>query len=100
MSSIFYCSNVQGYKNRAVSHEDKFRPFMFWAAYPKDSTMSSDDDALDTDSVTFAIQVVKQVNYGPLESKRYFVKAGDGDVEFFEVTERWLIDANFEKLNT
>ncbi|KAF1911663.1 hypothetical protein BDU57DRAFT_543149 [Ampelomyces quisqualis] len=45
------------------------------------------------------IQVVKQVNFGPLESKRYFAQIKD-DGEFVEVTEQWLVTANFQKLNT
>jgi hypothetical protein len=36
-------------------------------------------------SVTLAIQLVKQVNYGPLESKRYFVESGG---EFVGVAEQ------------
>lgn len=97
MSCIFCCSNTQGYKNRTLSHEDKFRTFMSWAQYPKESSITPSTDAPSADGVTLAIQVVKQVNYGPLESKRYFVQTGE---EFVEVTEQWLIDANFEKLNT
>ncbi|OBT57455.1 hypothetical protein VE04_02296 [Pseudogymnoascus sp. 24MN13] len=55
---------------------------------------------LSDDSSTYAIQVVRQVNYGPLESKRYFV-SGDGGrgTNFCEITEEDLIEANFEKLN-
>ncbi|KAI0571330.1 hypothetical protein Alg130_10924, partial [Pyrenophora tritici-repentis] len=49
-------------------------------------------------NVSFAVQIVKQTNYGPLDGKRYFVAADDGS--FTEVTEQWLVDANFEKLNT
>lgn len=70
---------------------------MSWAAFPKESTTTSSDSAPDAASVTLAVQVVKQVNYGPLESKRYFIQANG---EFVEVTEQWLIAANFEKLNT
>jgi hypothetical protein len=97
MSSIFCCSNTQSYKNRSLSHEDKFRTFMSWATYPKESSIGSTDTLPDASTVTLAIQVVKQVNYGPLESKRYFVHAGDA---FVEVTEQWLIEASFQKLNT
>jgi hypothetical protein len=53
------------------------------------------------DSSIFAVQVVRQVNYGPLESKRYFVSAKDqeGEMNFHEITESDLIEANYEKLN-
>jgi hypothetical protein len=97
MSSVFCCSNIRSYKNRILSHESKFRTFMSWASFPQESFITSNDSAPDATSVILAIQVVKQVNYGPLESKRYFVQANG---EFVEVTEQWLIDANFEKLNT
>ncbi|KAB2106302.1 hypothetical protein AG0111_0g5570 [Alternaria gaisen] len=98
MSSIFCCSNIQGYKNRILSHESKFQTFMAWANYPKESSAVSPDTVPSSAEVTFAIQVVKQTNYGPLDSKRYFVTGSDG--VFVEVTEQWLINANFEKLNT
>jgi hypothetical protein len=94
MSSIFCCSNTQPFKNRTLTHEQKFRAFMSWAKYPTESSIT---DELEASRVTHAIQLVKQVNYGPLESKRYFVQC---DEEWIEVSEKWLIDANFEKLNT
>jgi hypothetical protein len=45
--------------------------------------------------------LVKQVNYGPIESKRYFIvnEGADAEKAFIEVPEKWLIDANFQKLN-
>ncbi|KAI4651546.1 uncharacterized protein J4E79_009026 [Alternaria viburni] len=98
MSSIFCCANTQGYRNRILSHEPKFKTFMAWATYPKESDIMSSDTAPSATDITFAIQVVKQTNYGPLDSKRYFVTGSDG--AFVEVTEQWLVDANFEKLNT
>jgi hypothetical protein len=92
MLLVFCCSNAQGYKNCSLSHEDKFRTFMSWAAYPKESSTGSTDALRDALTVTLAIQVVRQVNYGPLESKRYFVHTGDA---FVKVTEQWLVSANF-----
>jgi hypothetical protein len=97
MSSLFCCSNTQPYKNRTLSHEHKFRTFIAWAEFPQASTTASTYDSPEASNTTLAFQLVKQVNYGPLESKRYFVNHGD---EFIEVTEQWLINANFEKLNT
>lgn len=47
----------------------------------------------------FAIQLVQQVNYGPLESKRYFVPVEGNEAEFIEIREQDLIQANFQKLN-
>jgi len=52
------------------------------------------------DSWLYAIQVVQQVNYGALESKRYFVATEiDGVQAWHEIQESDLIEANYEKLN-
>ncbi|KAK8088429.1 MFS multidrug transporter [Apiospora hydei] len=48
----------------------------------------------------FAIQLVRQVNYGSLESKRYFAPTSASPSEFVEVAEDDLIQANFQKLNS
>ena len=46
-------------------------------------------------------QIVRQVNYGPLKSKRYFIAVRENaDEPFLEVTERDLIEANYEELNS
>jgi hypothetical protein len=95
MSSIFCCSSAQPYKNQILSHEPKFRTFMAWAKHPKESEIAV--NIPESSSTTLVIQLVRQVNYGPLESKRYFVHCGN---EFVEVAEQWLVDANFEKTNT
>jgi hypothetical protein len=96
MPSIFCCSNTQSYKNCTLSHESKFRPFKSWASYPKASNIT--EDLPSAADATLAVQVVKQTNFGPLDSKRYFVTTGDD--AFVEVFEQRLIDANFQKLNT
>jgi hypothetical protein len=96
MSSIFCCSNTQPYQNRTLSHEPKFRTFKSWASYPSESSITGDLPS--PSDVTFAVQVVKQTNFGPLDSKRYFVSTNNET--FVEVTEQWLVDANFQKLNT
>ncbi|KAF2132982.1 hypothetical protein P153DRAFT_393922 [Dothidotthia symphoricarpi CBS 119687] len=97
MSSIYCCSDIRGYRNATLSHESKFSAFTAWSNFPKESSVTTFDVVLSDNQATFAIQVVKQVNFGPLESKRYFVR--DGEI-FVEVKEKWLIDANFQKLNT
>ncbi len=48
----------------------------------------------------FVVQLVHQVNYGPLESKRYFAKTPGMGAAFTEVTEQDLINANYEKVNS
>jgi hypothetical protein len=102
MSSLFCCSSVRPYKNQFISHESKFRTFMAWAEFPKESNIViSDTPTSNTDSL-FVVQLVRQVNYGPLESKRYFVMSPNftAGETFVEVREQWLVDANMQKLNS
>ena len=77
---------------------------MAWAEFPKDSSPPTGDGAEKVDLVAFnvpyAIQLVRQVNYGPLESKRYFIPVSGKDNEFVEVVENDLIQASFQKLNS
>ncbi|KAF1999499.1 hypothetical protein P154DRAFT_554760 [Amniculicola lignicola CBS 123094] len=73
----FLLPSIQGYKNKIISHEAKFDSFMSWANPPRG------------------------MNFGPLESKRYFAKndGATGEPAFVEVSEKWLVVANFQKLN-
>lgn len=77
---------------------------MAWAKFPQESSLSTDDGAEKTDLVAlkppYSIQLVRQVNYGPLESKRYFIPVEGSENEFAEVVEDDLIQANFKKLNS
>ncbi|ERT03291.1 hypothetical protein HMPREF1624_01598 [Sporothrix schenckii ATCC 58251] len=78
-----------------------FVRFMAWAEYPRSTSPNEAPDALsNATSSIFVIQLAKQVNYGALESKRYFMPAGGDSTEFVEITEQALIQANFQKLNT
>lgn len=99
MSSLFCCSSIAPYKAARLSHEDKFSTFMAWAEYPRSEFPTGDENIMANYTPSFAIQLVKQVNYGPLESKRYFVPVEGNGAEFVETTEQALIDANFQKLN-
>lgn len=99
MPSLFCCGSVQPYRPQILSHEPKLRAFQSWAAYPRDSTASQDAVDLLALKPEFAVQLVRQVNYGPLESKRYFVPNGSNDGGFVEISENDLIQANFQKLN-
>ena len=47
----------------------------------------------------YAVQLVKQINYGPQESIRYFVPASNGS-DFAEAEEDDLLTSNFEKMNS
>lgn len=99
MPSPFCCGSVQPYRPQILSHEPKLRAFQSWAAFPRDSTAAQDAVDLVALKPEFAVQLVRQVNYGPLESKRYFVPNGSNDGGFSEISENDLIQANFQKLN-
>ena len=94
MSSIFCCPNTTPYKSRILDNEPKFRSFLNWGSFPKDISITTN---LPDEPNGFIIQVVRQVNFGPLESKRYFLHTSSDT--FVEVSEQWLIDNNFKKLN-
>jgi len=104
MLSIFCCSNLQPFRPTRTDHEAKFTSFFGWAKFPTAAVVNPTAGAEKSESLQdsnwpYAIQLVKQVNYGPLESKRYFVPLDD-DAEFKEITERDLIEANFAKVNS
>lgn len=100
MSSLFCCDYIKPYKAQRTDHETKFLDFVAWTKrVVKDSDLSSDSDTVDK-VPSYTIQLVRQVNYGPLESKRYFAyfdQIGEG---FIEVSENFLIEANFQKVNS
>jgi hypothetical protein len=75
---------------------------MGWGRYPKASATHADGASvsLSDNKPDFVVQLVRQVNYGPLESTRYFAKLDQQGEPFTEVTEKELIDANFKKLNS
>ncbi|KAH6884900.1 hypothetical protein B0T10DRAFT_564325 [Thelonectria olida] len=103
MASLFCCDKIKSYRPQYLSHEAKFNNFMTWASFPRESAAGSGDDtAINLLEVhpPFAVQLVRQINYGPLEFKRYFVPIEGKQHEFVEVVETALIQANFQKLNT
>lgn len=59
---------------------------------------SGDGSSLIT-GVSYAVQLVKQVNHRPQESIRYFVPTKSGS-DILEATEDALVQENFAKLNT
>lgn len=93
MSTVFCCTSIAPYRARSLDNERKFTDFLAWAKpNPTTSPLSTDT----TEPPPYAIQLVRQVNYGPLESKRYFAPAATG---FSEISEQDMIAANFKKLN-
>ncbi|KAL1864014.1 hypothetical protein Daus18300_007979 [Diaporthe australafricana] len=98
MTSLFCCDSIKPYRHQALSHEPKFVQFMKWTESTTNPTPSSGSVDLIEMAPGFAVQLVRQVNFGPLESKRYFVPT-EGD-KFIEISESDLIQANFQKLNS
>lgn len=95
--SIFCCAALAPYRPQRLMHEDKFNSFLKWAAFPKESKVER-APGTKLPNASFAVQLVRQVNYGSLESKRYFIPLLENT--FAEVDEDELIQANFAKLNT
>lgn len=103
MSSLFCCDSIQPYRPKRLEHEVKFNDFMAWARLNEaaTSTPGNSSEASSGDlKAPYAVQLVRQVNYGPLENKRYFIPVEGQDQTFAEVKEDDLIQANFQKLNS
>ncbi|KAI0437931.1 hypothetical protein F4803DRAFT_536861 [Xylaria telfairii] len=96
MSSIFCCSSIEAYRPARLDHEAKFDCFMRWAR--SDPVASTKGSSLISEA-QYAVQLVRQVNYGPQESIRYFIPV-DSNSAFLEVAENDLLSVNFEKLNS
>jgi hypothetical protein len=108
MSTLFCCGSTKPYRPQVLQHEAKFRQFLSWAQFPKEASKQDPADAdgpaptahdLAALNVSFVVQLVRQVNFGPLESKRYFARVEGQAEDFVEVEEGDLVKANFQKLN-
>ncbi|EQB46851.1 hypothetical protein CGLO_14069 [Colletotrichum gloeosporioides Cg-14] len=101
MSALLCCESLKPYKALHTDHEVRFTQFMAWA---KDSQPTVIEATPKIDSSNriplYAIQLVRQVNYGPLESKRYFVNFADCTHSYVEVAEDFLIQISFQKVNS
>ena len=98
---LFCCGSIKSYQPTYLHHQPKFTAFMAWAEYPKTVTAATGEtDKTDLEKIkpAFVIQLIQQVNFGPPKSKRFF--ASVDDTAFIEVSERDLIDANFQKLDS
>ena len=98
-TTIFCCSSVSPYRPRRLDHETKFTAFTRWALVQKSYPPVDNGSTSTLNGALYAVQLVRQINYGPQESIRYFVPASDGS-NFAEATEDDLIKSNFEKLNS
>ncbi|CAG8951874.1 hypothetical protein HYFRA_00005678 [Hymenoscyphus fraxineus] len=105
MAEIFCCTQIRPFRPRTLDHELKFTDFRKWegqiSGMTKDIT-AVNPSALLSESSAYTVQVVRQVNYGPVKWKRYFAadKTDEGGDAYKEVVEMDLIEANYEKLNT
>ncbi|KAI1308083.1 hypothetical protein F5Y03DRAFT_110624 [Xylaria venustula] len=100
MSSIFCCSSIKAYRPARLDHEAKFDCFMRWA---KSDPLAPANGSSLINQAQHAVQLVRQVNYGPQESIRYFIPIDSNSARnsvFLEVTEDDLLSTNFKKLNS
>ncbi|OAX81229.1 hypothetical protein ACJ72_04431 [Emergomyces africanus] len=95
MSDIFCCSSISPFRPKILDHEAKFTAFMRWAKLHKSLVVRDNEAAAIVNRAPYAVQVVKQVNYGPLEWIRYFVPVENGS-GFSEKDENDLVTSNFE----
>ncbi|KUJ21224.1 uncharacterized protein LY89DRAFT_550680, partial [Mollisia scopiformis] len=102
MEPIFCCSSIRPYRPQKLSHEAKFTAFMEQAtALATIVPTTFDAVALLNKETSYVVQVVRQVNYGAVEWKKHFAYTKvDGGSNFQEVSEKDLIDANYQKLNS
>jgi hypothetical protein len=96
MTELFCCQAIKPYRPQRLDHEGKFDRFMQWAKWASSEPGNS---LVLNNSPEYAVQLVKQVNFGPQESIRYFIPVRDYS-SFTEITEDNLLEANFEKLNS
>ncbi|KAF5598220.1 major facilitator superfamily transporter [Fusarium pseudocircinatum] len=100
MPTIFCCDAIEPYRPQYLDHQSKFNNFMSWGSFPRESTLDEVKHDPSQLSPSYAVQLVRQVNFGPLESKRYFIPENASEGQYVEVSERDLIQANFKKANT
>ncbi|KAE9365463.1 hypothetical protein N431DRAFT_496544 [Stipitochalara longipes BDJ] len=104
MSSLFCCSSIVPFKPRIIDKEAKFNGFINWARAEGTTSVTTLPNGSEYLSVNkescFVIQLVCQVNYGPLESKRFFAKTAEMNAGFCEVLEQDLIESNYQKVNS
>lgn len=102
MAAIFCCPNMKPYRPTRTDQEAKFTSFLSWSKSKSSNAtfeISSGDSSLLEAPTSFVIQVVRQINHGSIEFKRYFALEAASNT-FQEFTEEDLIQANFEKLNS
>lgn len=84
---VFCCKQTFFYKPTHTDHEDLFKSFIEFENNGKIPLPTRDDQR--------GLQVVKQVNFGPIEEKRYFALPG-----FEEVSENEFNEMGYKRLNS
>lgn len=79
--------------------EKKFSAFLQWAKRKTNEYVEDISPSYDASSSAYCVQLVRQVNYGPQEFIKYFAPVNAGN-EFAQSSERSLIEANFQKVNS
>ena len=78
MSYMFCCDSIKPYQPQYLMQQEKFNTFMAWVYLPQSApTASEADSRMSFTNVgpPFAIHLVCQVKYGPLESKGYIFRS-------------------------
>ncbi|KAJ4169621.1 hypothetical protein NW754_005773 [Fusarium falciforme] len=73
MTSCFCCDAIRPYRPQHLDHEAKFTRFMAWVHKEESESApvtGAESTNLNDIHPSFAVQLVRQVNFGPLESKR------------------------------
>ncbi|KAJ6592421.1 hypothetical protein B0H19DRAFT_1364953 [Mycena capillaripes] len=95
--SITLPADLAPYRARRTSHEPKFAAFLDFV------DKSSLAQTASRDTSAYAIELVTQINFGPVLSKRYFASGalgGSNAAAFVEVTEAQVIEMNLKKANS
>ncbi|KAJ6632279.1 hypothetical protein B0H10DRAFT_2206657 [Mycena sp. CBHHK59/15] len=93
--SVTLPADLSSYRTIRTDQEAKFAAFL---EFVDKATLAR---TTERDISQFAIQLVTQVNYGPIVSKQYFATAAlvGGDEPFTELTEAQMVDLNLKKAN-
>lgn len=112
LDEIFCCANAKPYPRPIKIDKDHiFVRFISAAGQMKSSIdlQKGEHDASMCSRIlsaqgTFVVQLVRQINYGPIESTRYFVEDPTAprtiQPHYIELMEKDLLEANYTKVNS
>ncbi|KAL4244108.1 hypothetical protein ABKN59_010734 [Abortiporus biennis] len=92
MSTLFCCTAREQYKPRTVVHESTLNSFVKWSKFPKQSICESDEATLRelNQNVDYVIELLRQIDFGSEESRRYFLVMKGPDEPFVEVMKEFV----------